>query len=265
MISTSDIYYSILLIVGIGISIKFLELLYLRKEFRSGHAYDWQIVGKDSLIYKRNTLLKKLYSEQGVILVIGIGLITLILAIFLFNNQQQIFHKVFLFIFIICNVIIYTRHSYGLDGADQMSLVILLTILLSYVITPSTNYHIGLYFISAQLSLSYIISGGAKLFSNQWRTGKAIQGILSTYTYGNRFTRKLFVGNNFISLIFCWFVILFELLFPLLLFCNADVLIIGLALGVLFHFMIALTMGLNDFLWSFSAAYPAFYFTSLQL
>jgi hypothetical protein len=264
MISANYSYYLTIIIVGVGLVIKFFELIYVRDEFDKGKAYDWEIVGKDSVVYKGNKLFKAIYSKKGVVLTCVFGVSSFIFSI-LFFGFNPLLHKLLLAIFILCNILIYTRHSYGLDGADQMSLLILLTIFLSYVIVSPDNYKLGLYFIAGQLSLSYLISGGAKVISPQWRSGKAIQGILSTYTYGNSFTQQFFVKRDMVSFVFCWIVMLFEVLFPLLFFCDSNVLIYGLSFGVIFHFMIALTMGLNDFLWSFSAAYPAFYFASMSI
>jgi len=258
-----ELYYMTICIVGIGLTIKALELIESRQEFEKGRSFDWVIVGKDELVFRESGFFAKIYSKQGTM--ITCVLLIIFFALSVFSQNFNPVNKIFLAVFILLNLLIYTRNSYGLDGADQMAQLILLATLISFVLASPANYDLGLYFIAAQLCLSYIISGGAKLISPQWRSGKAIQGILSTHTYGNSFARKLLLGRNTLSLIFCWGVILFEILFPLLLFFDTNIVLIGIAAGMLFHLSIAITMGLNDFFWSFSAAYPAFYFTSQRI
>lgn len=162
---------------------------------------------------------------------------------------------------IVANVALYFRHGYGLDGADQMSLLILLTVFLcTVIINNNAIKEVGVWFIALQLSISYIIAGVAKLISSQWRSGLALQGIFSTYTYGTVLTKKIFTNHKSLSMVFCWTVIIFEITYPFVLFFNAEMFFISI--GILFHLSIAVIMGLNDFVWRFATAYPLFYYIS---
>ena len=188
------------------------------------------------------------------ILNLGIGFIILFQ---IFRGEHPLF---FLPIFVVLNLLLIFRHSFGLDGADQMSIIILLTILLcnTFVRHPEIQ-RLGLYFIGAQLIVSYVAAGIAKLYSREWRSGIAITGILNTYTYGSNFTRSVICQSKPASVALCWATILFESLFPLAIFLPTEWILGVIALGVLFHLSIAVVMGLNDFLWAFGAAYPGFY------
>lgn len=259
------VYYYTVQILVVGLFIKSCEYVYTIKFFSKGNIFDYSIIGID--MFQTSSLgnfFNKIYSKKGVLsLVTGSMLLTIILLIVDFNG---IVYKSVLSLFILMNLLLYYRHSYGLDGADQMSLLILVTTLLCFTfIDIEIVKKIGIYFIAIQLSLSYTVAGIAKLVSKQWRSGKAIEGILSTYTYGTNFTRNILTKNIVLCKIICWSTILIEIFFPLCLLFSPDITLYCIGFGLLFHLSIAIVMGLNDFVWSFAAAYPAFYFLSLQI
>lgn len=95
-----------------------------------------------------------------------------------------------------------------------------------------------------QLALIYLLSGYDKLLSPEWRSGAAIASINLLKFYNNPFlTINL---NETLSWMLSWSVILFELAFALLIWFNyarKPLLIIG----VLFHLVIGIYLGLFDF------------------
>lgn len=254
------IYYITLSILGIGLSIKYLELVKISKVFEPKQSFDWAIVGRDALlVHKYSKLFENLYSRKGVIILCSISLLSFTFIHFVIGNVY--IYKILIVFMIVSNLLIYYRQGYGSDGADQMAFVILISILLCFVLSNNiTIKSIGISFISAQLLLSYIVSGGAKLISKQWRSGIAIVGVLSTYTYGTDFTRRVLKRNNVLAKFLCWSVIIMELLFPLVLLLDGNMFNVALLIGISFHVSIGLIMGLNDFIWSFSAAYPSLYY-----
>lgn len=159
-------------------------------------------------------------------------------------------------------ILYFIRNVYGTDGADQMNFVILISLVLFGVLkTDSIIINLPIYFIAFQLLLSYLISGFSKIISEEWRSGTALIGILSTQAYGDILFHRMLSNNLKLSRILCWLVILFELLFPIVLLLSFKTQIIIILLGVLFHLGIAIIMGLNNFLFAFLAAYPSLYFT----
>jgi hypothetical protein len=52
-------------------------------------------------------------------------------------------------------------------------------------------------------------------------------------------------------------VILFETVFPLAYICSPTLFLVLLTGGLIMHLLIGFIMGLNDFVWSFAAAYPS--------
>ena len=260
-----SVYRYTTLIVGIGLAIKALETLYLLSEYEKRGMLDYAITGNELFLTGRlSTLLGQLYSKPGVSVLSCLSLVS-VLALFVVD-YGSLAYRVAVLVLIAANVALYYRQAFGLDGADQMSLLILLTILLcSFGPDDVSIKQIGILFIALQLALSYLVSGCAKLISHEWRSGLAIAGILSTYTYGSNFTRKLVTRNKVVCVVGCWGVILTEIAIPFGLLLNDTGVIVALGVGLSMHLAIAVIMGLNDFVWSFAAAYPSFYYVGVVL
>jgi hypothetical protein len=58
---------------------------------------------------------------------------------------------------------------------------------------------------------------------------------------------------------------LFECTFPLALISGGTGFAVFAVIGLLFHVLSAMTMGLNTFVWAFVATYPAILFCSFSL
>lgn len=257
-----EIYRLMTLILGFGLTIKALETLYLLPEFGRRGLLDYAIAGNDLFALGRSAQwFARIYSPTGVLLMAAATVPSF--AVLLMSNFGSVPYQVAVLTLIVSNVALYYRQGFGLDGADQMALLILLTVLIcSVFVTDAAVMRVGLWFIALQLALSYFVSGFAKLLSREWRGGLALRGILSTYTYGTRFSRQLLTRFRPLSLIGCWAVIGTELILPLALVLDGVPLLVLMGLGLAMHLGIAVVMGLNDFVWSFGAAYPALYFVT---
>jgi hypothetical protein len=252
------------LIVGIGLGIKALETLYLLRAYSSRQIFDFSMVGNDFNLEGRLALVPtRLYSKDGVAGLASLSLMSL--AILLLTESGSAAYSLSMFGLIVANVLMYYRQAFGLDGADQMSLLILLTLLLCSAAPSREIREIGLCFIALQLALSYMVSGVAKLASREWRSGRALEGILSTHTYGTALTRKLVSRHKLMCRIGCWGVIITEMALPFGLLLGPAGVIASLSIGLCMHLVIAAIMGLNDFVWSFAAAYPAFIYVGMVL
>ncbi len=254
-----SVYHITLMILAIGYIIKSLETIAISKTFLPRQPNDWDLVGMDSLqTGKAYPLFKTLYSRKGVI---TLCILTILISLYLLLAPVNIYFNLLVLLLFVLQFILHHRQEFGGDGADQMSFLVLTTFTICFTfITDSRVHTIGVVFVAAQLILSYIISGGAKLISTEWRNGTAVQGILSSYTYGTEFTKVLFNKSLFLSRIMCWMVVAVELLFPMALFFTDTVFYSAVIMGILLHLSIGVVMGLNDFVWSFLAAYPSLIF-----
>src|SRR5437762_6494371 len=93
--------------------------------------------------------------------------------------------------------LIAVRSAFGLDGAFQMNLVALAGLWINAV-SPvgSVAASAGLWFITAQLGLSYVIAGLTKLSSAEWRSGSAVSGIIGTRIYGHEALFRLLKNRH---------------------------------------------------------------------
>jgi hypothetical protein len=161
---------------------------------------------------------------------------------------------------LLARMLLYMRNQLGLDGSDQMTLVVCTGMAVALLVPDHGAQVLALDYVAAQLLLSYAVAGIAKAISPAWRSGEAIAGILSTIGYGSPSVGAFLKRNPPIARAACWAVIVFE--------CSAVVLILFgtpgavaiIVIGLGFHISIAVLMGLNNFLWSFGAAYPALLF-----
>lgn len=158
----------------------------------------------------------------------------------------------------LASILVALRSPYGLNGAYQMHLVILLSLSIGCIFGPNSSISsLCLWFIAAELLLAYFISGFAKLASPVWRQSMALKGIFSTHCFGHSTIYRLVSKNDLFTVAMSWTVFCFEMLFTAILFFSPTYAIFFLSIGFLFHLSNAIFMGLNDFLFAFSAAYPA--------
>lgn len=150
------------------------------------------------------------------------------------------------------------RTTYGLDGSDHMNIVIFLGATF-FFLSPSGSVAstVSILYIGLQAVLSYGVSGLAKAAGSDWRSGRALAGIFSTKIYGHWPTGRFFRSHPRFGLFACWGIIIFQCLFATVLVVDDRSMLIILLLGALFHVSTAFLMGLNSFMFSFIAAYPA--------
>lgn len=159
------------------------------------------------------------------------------------------------------NLLMNFRSPYGLDGSYQMTLVILFALSIGSLFGINSPIStICLLFIAGELLASYFIAGFHKLTSPMWRKSSALHGIFSTRSYGHSFFFQLINRIQLLATFLSWFVFLFEILFFTALFFHPMYTILFCTIGFLFHVFNAIFMGLNNFLFSFSAAYPALFY-----
>ncbi|WP_371627565.1 hypothetical protein OG245_36175 [Streptomyces sp. NBC_01116] len=172
-------------------------------------------------------------------------------------------HAVLLGIVVLASVLLQLRGPYGGEGADQI-LLLVFTVLTVTALHPHTStMRLSLYFLAAQSALAYLTAGLYKAASPVWRDGTALAGILGTRCFGNPHLAALAARHPGPTAWAARGIIIFEILFPLVLLTPPSALFLVLSAGALFHLACATTMGLNVFLWAFTATYPALAHTAL--
>ena len=164
------------------------------------------------------------------------------------------------------------------DGGDQVASILTL-LLVPICLTDNRSWHwgkirqkssfhrnliaiISFFFIYVQVFVIYFHSAIAKLNVEQWVDGTALYYWLSHSTHGlspllESFILPLFYNNPYIVVIFTWGTIMFELILAAAIILdssNSFKLNILLKLGLIFHFSIAVTLGLVSFFFSMAGA-----------
>ena len=109
------------------------------------------------------------------------------------------------------------RHAGG-DGAEQMSSLVLMAAALAvFPVSSPSRVTMAVIFIAAQLVLSYVAAGIAKLASPTWRVGDALPAIFGTEIHGDPQIAAFLGRRRRLARLISWSVMAFECAFPLLL------------------------------------------------
>ncbi|HEY7494630.1 MAG TPA: hypothetical protein VIH59_26460 [Candidatus Tectomicrobia bacterium] len=149
------------------------------------------------------------------------------------------------------------RRTIGGDGAEQLTIIVLIAALAALVPTPrEERLAYAAIFVAAQAALAYVTAGLSKLVSPVWRNGTALPAILATAGHGQAWAARTLQDCPKISIGLTWGVIILEILFPVLLLGPRPLAVATLGAGLAFHIGCAVLMGLNSFVWAFPATYP---------
>lgn len=250
------------LMVALGLAVAALEDLFRYEIFRDRGLLSWPIARlrarwTDEGLSGR--LLERVMREDRFRYVLGAVLaISLVAPILLLDRRL---HAVVALALLGGVLLVSVRSLYGLDGSDQMSLVILSGVTVA-VLAPqgSVASQAATWFVAIQLTLAYAVSGVAKLVSPVWRGGGALAGVMSTSSYGSRQAHRLLLRHPGLGRMVEWAVIVLETSFVAVFILPPGPRMLLLTAMLAFHAGCALLMGLNNFLIAFAAAYPILWY-----
>lgn len=151
----------------------------------------------------------------------------------------------------------YRLRTAGKDGADQMRLLSYLAYALGFLLSGSDGERIPMYFIGGQVVIAYGTAGMVKALSKYWRGGQAVSRILSNYSYGWPRIGNVLAARPALDRVCSYSPIVMMLLVPVAFFLPFHLpLVAALGLMFCFHLSAAALMGLNDFVATFTSAYP---------
>jgi len=264
-----EIYYYYEIISGLaafGFVINTLEYLHAKHTFNHSGIYSWDIL--KYRFYNNGIFISKI---RDVLALPSILYSVLILRFFLaffvifISPGSPFFIICWSFISLSC-IYLRWRTFLGDDGSDQMLSILAITMSLCFL-EPNNSIvlTIGLFFIGLQAILAYSTAGIAKIVSPIWRSGMAVYRVLNTKTYGNEKFATFLNEHKFLGLVLSWSVIVFEIMFLFTLVAPIQ-LVYALFIGAaIFHFFSAILMGLNVFIWSFIATFPAVLYVNLVI
>ena len=245
-------------LVGVAALIASLELLARPRSLARGGLLSWEVAKLRAAWLTHGGLarcLDRLFTGYGLLVLVVLRAAA---AAWLVAGHTGAAHLTVVVVASLTTLLLMLRTPYGNDGADQMCLLVLLAALIARATGPRPAVlTAALWFIALQACLSYATSGIAKLLGRSWRDGSGIVGILSTNTYGLPALALMLARHNSLAVGVSWVIIATETLFSFVLLVPEPWILGVLAGGLVFHLGCAVIMGLNTFVWSFAAAYPA--------
>lgn len=245
-------------IASLGASISTLEWVYNRRQLQDDGLFSWQVIGTRILTAEPGLLSRGLDWLQssrpflGVLVLRFLILLSLPFALWFGHGSVVVLSAI-----LISSLVMHVRFPFGMDGSDQMLTQIFGALFLGHVAGSPVALKASLWYIAGQACLAYFTSGMAKALSPHWHGGKAVFGIFNTRTYGYEPVARFLMHRPGITNGLTWGAVVMECSFPLALVVGFPGCLVFVAWGVAFHFMNAVVMGLNSFLWSFVATYPA--------
>lgn len=158
---------------------------------------------------------------------------------------------------------LHPRHHYGTDGSDQVSFLASSAALIARAAGERTRIsdHV-LWTVALQSTLSYAISGWAKLAGASWREGRALGGVMRTMTYGHEHAWKLTQRFPRTAKALGASVLALESSFPLAYLAGGRLANAYAAGTAAFHVGVAQIMGLGRFVPSFLSMHGAVQYTT---
>ena len=261
----SFITHAVEIILAIQVIIATAELLTLHESYSDYGLFSWKVqrMGPRLKVQVKKLRLDFLCKYPNVLAVLIIRLISAIAIPLLIISNHSILLPLLLVTAI--SLVMQVRNSQSNDGSDQLPVICFIALLLADIIGTDLGRSIALIFIAAQASLAYGISGFLKMQKKGWYNGEYVTAVLRTSSYGDKYVHKVALKQPLLAkalglaVIYGDAVLAFSFTFPP--FICSCILIFGIGL----HIGIARIMGLNTFLWSYVATYPALFYLSGML
>jgi hypothetical protein len=268
--SPLDVTPAMAALAGIGMAIDSAETLFTHDALAPTGLYSWNVLSLGRQYLVAGPLarpLGRLFQYPTVLILPLVQLLAaavLIVGPLLPSYRGPVVAAVAL-LAATARILFYMRQQLGLDGADQMLVILLISAGFGSAFGNTSVGSAAVDYAAFQLLLSYLIAGIAKALSKQWRSGQAICGITGTIGYGQQWVHSLLERWPVLARITCWSVILFECGAPVVALSSVRGTWLVIIVGTCFHLGIAILMGLNVFVWAFTGCYPALLLLAAQV
>lgn len=162
----------------------------------------------------------------------------------------------------LADLLLYPRRNYGTDGSDQAAFVVQAAAAVARLTPGTRTTDAALWYVALQSTLSYAVSGWAKVAGPTWRGGGALPGVLRTLTYGDERAWRLARRYPWAARALGVATVVMECSFPLVYARRRAWRLALVGAAGTFHLAIARVMGLNRFLTAFVAMHPAVLYTA---
>ncbi|MBP7843303.1 MAG: HTTM domain-containing protein [Proteobacteria bacterium] len=244
--------------LAFSILLQNIEMFFIRKEFQPNGVFQWGILRND---FKEFPKLLRIFFDRLMNYPNFLGVLALqfILSINLFFFSD--FMTISLLFAVTLIISLRWRGSFN-GGSDSMTLLVLGALVIAITFKNHPKAPIAsLWYIAIQSSFSYFIGGFVKIKESSWWNGKALKDFLRSSQYLIPETIKALCAHKGLLILLSWTIMLFEILFPFILFFTHFKMEI-LFIGAIFHALNIYLFGLNRFFYAWVATYPALYYCS---
>jgi len=248
------------IIVAIGFFISSAQLLLSVKAYIAGGMFDWNSARVRST--SRRGVRRLLTGRSGTIWLRAALIVRAICSLALIAPfQSDRLYGISALLILLTSLFLAYQIRSGKDGSNQISIIIIAGLAFTYLMPAGSPFRpLGLYFIAAQALFSYFAAGLSKLASSPWRAGSAFQTIVNTATYGQRRAAAIVNRSPWVGSLVGWSVLSVEIVFPVAIVSPMGALIALLCAGAMLHLGTAAVIGLDTFVWAFTATFPAIIF-----
>ena len=150
-------------------------------------------------------------------------------------------------------------------GSDMMQMVVLTALVVAHAAGPLGDWlgipsgvlvSAALLYVATQAMMSYFIAGVVKIINAPWRSGAALASFVATPHFGTPAALRRLLSGRTALLAASWSVMLFECLFPVA-FLDPRLALVMVSIAGLFHLGNVAAFGLNRFLLTWAATWPA--------
>ena len=250
----------------VGVAITSMEIVSIRQEYMDNGLLSWRIQRlSHGVIWDLSHKLKFDFILKYPT-VLGIVFARLFSALWIIYSALNGYPtSVPLVILTLSTFLMLIRSPQGNDGSDQMATIILVAITLSELVGTQVSRSLGLFFIAAQASLAYGVSGFLKVPQLGWRNGSYVKEILSTSSFGNKVLLAFVEKHQLAAKALGLSIGLGDCVLCLGALLPPPLTAVIFCFGFVLHLGIAAILGLNTFFWSFVATFPATMWVSLSL
>ncbi|HMG57658.1 MAG TPA: hypothetical protein VK601_29360 [Kofleriaceae bacterium] len=237
---------------AVAAAVAALELLWVRRALADDGVFAWPVLRRElaPAPWIVRALADRALSYRGTLAVLGLQLAAALALPWSTSPLPA-------WLVLACSLAISIRFrgTYN-GGSDAMLLVVMLALGIARSAPDTGGAAAGLAYVAAQLVLSYFIAGIAKLREATWRTGRALPLLVRTPHYRVPAWAAATLSRPAIARWAARSILAFECGFPLA-FTHPAACTALLAAGAAFHLGNAIVFGLDRFLWTWLAAYPA--------
>jgi hypothetical protein len=243
-------------IIAIGEMINALEWFGLRQHLRDGSVLDWPTIRAIGFQPRRlRPFLDRFMSGDRLL---GWQALRTLLAFLLFTMADDPLAVGVISLLLAAIALLSTcRIVFGADGSDAMAQHVLFGLTVAGFGESLRVTHFGLLYIALMSAVAYCGAGIPKCSGPEWKAGEAAFLVSWTELFGWPGAARQMEDWPRSRRLITRLILAWEVLFPAVFLLPLEGAATVCVLGIGFHLVNAIVMGLGGFFWAFVATYPS--------